>query len=125
MPMPRSVPVSVATVALVGAAVLPAAPASAAATVDRSSDCYFEPGDVPGVDVFFPAKCTFVTSNSGMTTIIGRGGIQPHQDVRRIPPLLWLHGARDRNGEWAGDCHLPPVTGGEVRSFRPHVAPNC
>ena len=73
MPVPRSVlSAAVAAGALVCAVVLPAAPASAAASVDRSTDCYFEPGDVPGVDVLFPARCTFVTSDTGSTTIIGR-----------------------------------------------------
>lgn len=55
---------------------LPAAPASAAAIVLHPGDipdCTFEPGDVPGVDVFFPAACTVVTSASGNVNIVARG----------------------------------------------------
>ena len=36
-------------------------------------DCFFEPGDVPGVDVFFPARCTLVITPSGNTQIIAHG----------------------------------------------------
>lgn len=52
-----------------------ATPASAAAFVLHPGDipCSFEPGDVPGVDVFFPADCTIVTTDAGGTTIVGRG----------------------------------------------------
>lgn len=113
MPMPRSVlSASLATVALVGAAVLPAAPASAAATVDRSSDCYFEPGDVPGVDVFFPAKCTFVTSDSGRTTIIGRARLpEGYSLTETFVGSLPCFGSTGRvtatvSGQVTAICHL-------------------
>ena len=59
------------TLAMAFAVALPAAPATAAATVDHP-ECFFEPGDIPGVDVFFPATCTVVTSDSGITTVVGR-----------------------------------------------------
>jgi hypothetical protein len=60
---------------IVAASTLTAAPASAAAFVSHPEDnsCTFEPGDVPGVDIFFPAKCTIITSDSGITTIVARG----------------------------------------------------
>jgi hypothetical protein len=63
------------TAAMAVSVLLPAAPASAAAIVVHPNDniCFFEPGDVPGVDVFFPAACTIITSDSGNTTIVGRG----------------------------------------------------
>jgi hypothetical protein len=66
-----SLTTSIVGVAAACAVMLPATPASAAAFVDRS-ECTFEPGDVPGVDVFFPAECTIVTSDSGFTTVVAR-----------------------------------------------------
>lgn len=67
-----------AAVVTVGSAALLAmawAPVSAAAIVLHPDEvgCVFEPGDVPGVDVYFPGKCTIVISASGNTTIVGRG----------------------------------------------------
>jgi hypothetical protein len=52
-----------------------AAPASAAAFVQHPDEtsCTFEPGDVPGVDVYFPARCTIVTTDTGRTVIVARG----------------------------------------------------
>jgi hypothetical protein len=35
--------------------------------------CNFEPGDVPGVNVFFPADCLSVVTPSGQATIFARG----------------------------------------------------
>ena len=35
--------------------------------------CYFEPGDVPGVDVLFWAQCTRVFTPSGNIHIVARG----------------------------------------------------
>jgi len=35
--------------------------------------CFFEPGDVPGVDVYFPAECTIVSTDSGATTSVAKG----------------------------------------------------
>jgi hypothetical protein len=59
------------TLAMAVGVLLPAPPATAAATVEHP-ECFFEPGDIPGVDVFFPATCTIVTSDSGITTVVGR-----------------------------------------------------
>lgn len=113
MPMPRSVlSASVAAVALVGAAVLPVAPASAAASVERGADCFFEPGDVPGVDVFFPATCTFVTSDTGSTTIIGRAVLPEGYSLSRtfVGPLPCF-GSTGRvtatvSGQVTAVCHV-------------------
>ncbi|MGY2703744.1 MULTISPECIES: hypothetical protein [unclassified Nocardioides] len=68
----------VAASALAGASasvVLTASPSAAAADVTHSGEqeCFFEPGDVPGVDEFFPADCTIVVSDSGRTTVVARG----------------------------------------------------
>jgi len=64
----------VSAVAVAVAVMLPASPAAGAAIVVHRGEvaCFFEPGDVPGVDVYFEAECTFVTSDSGVTTIVGR-----------------------------------------------------
>jgi hypothetical protein len=50
-------------------------PASAAAFVLTPGElqCFFEPGDVPGVDVFFPGTCSQVVTPSGNSVIVGRG----------------------------------------------------
>src|SRR5690349_15083550 len=63
------------TSAVILASILPVDSASAAAFVQHPEPgaCSFEPGDVPGVDVYFPAACTIVTSGSGSTTIVARG----------------------------------------------------
>ncbi|MGY1615613.1 hypothetical protein ACI797_02605 [Geodermatophilus sp. SYSU D00691] len=52
-----------------------AAPASAAAFVQHPDEtfCFFEPGDVPGVDEFFPAECTIITTDTGRTVVVARG----------------------------------------------------
>jgi hypothetical protein len=62
---------------VVAATVFSTAPASAAAFVQHPDEnsCVFQPGDVPGVDVFFPAACTIVTTDSGVTTIVAKGDL--------------------------------------------------
>jgi hypothetical protein len=49
--------------------------ASAAAFVltPGELECFFEPGDVPGVDVYFAGTCSEVVTPSGNTVIVGRG----------------------------------------------------
>jgi hypothetical protein len=49
--------------------------ASAAAFVltPGELECFFEPGDVPGVDVYFAGTCSQVVTPSGNTVIVGRG----------------------------------------------------
>jgi hypothetical protein len=54
------------------AAALASAPPATAAFIE-DVECFFEPGDVPGVDVFFPAECTQFTSTSGVVTVIAKG----------------------------------------------------
>ena len=64
-----------ALLAAVAVSVFSASPASAAAFVQHPDEtsCSFEPGDIPGVDVFFPAACTIITLGSGQTIIVARG----------------------------------------------------
>jgi len=41
------------------------------------SDCVFEPGDVPGVDVSFPATCLIVFTPTGGLIVNAHGQIPP------------------------------------------------
>ena len=71
--------------AVVATSVIAAAPASAAAFVQHRDEtsCFFEPGDVPGVDVFFPATCTIVTTDTGATIVVAKGEIPGGYDLSR------------------------------------------
>ena len=70
----RRLAVVAGSVAALAVAVAPT-PASAAAFVLTPGElqCFFEPGDVPGVDVFFAGTCSQVVTPSGNTLIVGRG----------------------------------------------------
>jgi len=70
-PVRRAALAAAATAAILGAGLVSAAPASAAFIEDIQ--CSFEPGDVPGVDVFFEGECTQFTSASGIVTILAKG----------------------------------------------------
>jgi hypothetical protein len=60
-------------IALAMSGVLTAPPAMGQAVVDRP-DCFFEPGDVHGVNVSFPTtKCQIVTTPTGKRLIIAKG----------------------------------------------------
>ena len=106
-----SVTSSVVSVAAACAVMMPATPASAAAFVERS-ECTFEPGDVPGVDVFFPAECTIVTSDSGITTIVGRAQLpEGFSLTRTFVGTLPCFGGTGRvtatvSGQVTAVCHL-------------------
>ena len=94
---------------------LPVAPASAAAIVIHPDeiDCTFEPGDVPGVDVFFPAACTIVTSDSGNVTIIARGQLpEGYTLTETFVGTLPCFGDTGRvvattSGQVTATCHFP------------------
>jgi hypothetical protein len=52
----------------------PAFAAGGGAQVAHRVPCLFEPGDVPGVGVFFPATCVIqVATPSGQATVVARG----------------------------------------------------
>jgi|SRR5215213_3263771 len=70
----RRMAIVVGSAAALAVAVAPT-PASAAAFVltPGEFECFFEPGDVPGVDVFFPGSCSLVETPSGNVVIVGRG----------------------------------------------------
>ena len=95
---------------------LPAAPASAAAIVLHPGDipdCTFEPGDVPGVDVFFPASCTVVTSASGNVNIVARGQLpEGYTLTKTFVGTLPCFGdtcmvVATTSGEVTATCHFP------------------
>ena len=99
--------------AMASAVGLPAAPATAAATVDHP-ECFFEPGDIPGVDVSFPATCTIVTSDSGITTVVGRGQLPDGYTLSKtFVGTLPCFGGIGRvtatvSGQVNATCHLMP-----------------
>ena len=94
---------------------LSVAPASAAAIVIHPDEieCTFEPGDVPGVDVFFPAACTIVTSDSGNVTIVARGRLpEGYTLTETFVGTLPCFGdtgrvVATRSGQVTATCHFP------------------
>jgi hypothetical protein len=61
---------------LVSAALTGSASAFRAEVIPHTTDfdvCHFEPGDVPGVNVDFPAACTIVITSSGHVEIAAHG----------------------------------------------------
>jgi hypothetical protein len=71
----RTAVVTAITAAFVLASFVPIA-SGAGATVLKNDvlQCFFEPGDVPGVDVFFPATfCQAVLTPSGNVEIVAHG----------------------------------------------------
>lgn len=69
-------------IALAMSGVLAAPPAMGGAVVDRP-DCFFEPGDIPGVNAFFPAtKCQIVTTPKGKRLIIAKGWLPKRFSLR-------------------------------------------
>ena len=67
---------------------------------------------MPGVDVFFPAKCTFVTSDSGRTTNMGeRGCPEGYSLTETFVGSLPCFGSTGRvtatvSGQVTAICHL-------------------
>ena len=107
-----------AVVPVMGAAAvlaLPAAPAAAAAIVVHpdGANCTFEPGDVPGVDVFFPGECTIVTSDSGNVTIVARGELPAGYSLTEtfVGPVPCFGGTgmivATTSGQVTATCHFP------------------
>jgi hypothetical protein len=67
---------SVVTAGLASAAFTGSASAFRAEVIPHTTDfavCHFEPGDVPGVNVDFPAACTIVITSSGKVEIAAHG----------------------------------------------------
>ncbi len=103
--------------ALAGASasvLMTASPSAAMADVTHrgEQDCFFEPGDVPGVDVFFPAECTIVVSDSGRTTVVGKGqlpdGFSFDRVVRATIPCFGGTGklVATPSGRVTATCHF-------------------
>ena len=91
---------------------LSAVPASAAIVEDV--ECFFEPGDVPGVDVFFPGDCTQVTSTSGVVTIIAKGELPEGFTLERthVGTIPCFGGTgritATKSGQVVATCHFRP-----------------
>jgi hypothetical protein len=75
----RQIKGALAVTAAAAVVVITAQPASAGAIVERTNPtdnpgaCYFEPGDVPGVDAYYDATCTFVHLPSGDWQVVAKG----------------------------------------------------
>lgn len=65
--------VSSALAALLVSPLVPTGSAEGAVVIHQIPGCTFEPGDVPGVNVFFPANCRQVITSSGRVTIVAKG----------------------------------------------------
>jgi hypothetical protein len=98
----------------VGAAAMTAAPAVGKAVVLHPDDlyCNFAPGDVPGVDVSFPATCTIVTSSTGRVSVVGKATLPKGYSVRtRVVAQMPCLGATGRvtatpSGRVTAVCHF-------------------
>ena len=94
---------------------LPAQSASGMAVVvhpDEVAGCAFDPGDVPGVDVSFPARCTLVFLDSGRLQVVARGHLPEGYSLARtfVGPVPCL-GETGRivatvSGQVTAICHL-------------------
>lgn len=75
-------------------------------------DCRFEPGDVPGVDIFFPAKCTLIFRSNGGITVVAHGQLPAGYSLSHtIVTTLPCFGAEGKvtatvSGRVNATCHL-------------------
>jgi hypothetical protein len=104
--------IAIAAAAIVAATTMwSAPPASARATVERF-DCFFEPGDVPGVDVYFEAKCHRTTTPKGRVNITGKGWLPDgfaltHTVVTELPCFGGVgRVTATKSGRVTAVCHL-------------------
>jgi hypothetical protein len=99
-----------------------AVPASAVRTtgiVDHTTTsdegaCFFEPGDVPGVDTFFPATCIFVHVPNGDLQVVARAMLPEGYSLIRpfSGPLASCFGGSGRvvattSGSVQATCRIP------------------
>jgi hypothetical protein len=90
---------------------IPAASAEGAVVVHQIPGCTFEPGDVPGVNAYFPAKCMQVVTPSGRVTIIAKGVLPSGFSLQRTfvgPVPCFGHTGRivaTRSGMVSAICH--------------------
>jgi hypothetical protein len=93
---------------------LPPATVSAGAVVIHPGDvtCTFEPGDIPGLDVYLAARCTIVVAPSGAITIVVHGTLPAGFALpRTFVGIVPCFGGTGRlvattSGEVAATCHL-------------------
>jgi hypothetical protein len=90
----------------------PAAPAQGAVVVHDLPGCTFEPGDVPGVNVYFPPSlCMSITTPSGRVTVVAKGRLPTgftlqHTFVGPVP--CFGHTGRivaTKSGKVSAVCH--------------------
>ena len=96
-----------------------AAEGHAAQVTHQLPGCTFEPGDVPGVDVFFPADCLQVVSPSGRGVVMARGklpsGFSLLHTFQGTLPCTFLgqtvlgHVVATRSGNVRATCHFADV----------------
>jgi hypothetical protein len=107
--------VAAATVALS----VSAQPASAGTIVEHTNDfasCHFEPGDVPGVDASYTAKCVFVHLPSGDLQVIAKGQLPDGYSLSKtfVGPLASCFGGTGRvvattSGVVQATCRISPT----------------
>lgn len=114
--MRRSILAATALLTAGAITVVGAPSASAEAIVIHPSDisCYFEPGDVPGVDVSFPAKCMEVISDSGVVTVVASGQLPAGYSLTKtfVGPVPCFGGTgmitATVSGRVNATCHFMP-----------------
>jgi hypothetical protein len=85
----RQVKGGLVTAVTVATLVMLAQPASAGAIVEHTNPdedpgaCFFEPGDVPGVDASYDAKCTFVHLPSGDLQVVAKSKLPEGYSLRK------------------------------------------
>jgi hypothetical protein len=97
-----------------------AQPASAGAIVEHTNPaenpgaCFFEPGDVPGVDAFYEATCTFVHLPSGDLQVVARSQLPEGYTLEKtyVGELKSCFGGTGRvvattSGQVRATCRIP------------------
>lgn len=107
----RRLAVVVGSAAALAVTVAPTSASAAAFVLTPGElECYFEPGDVPGVDVYFPGTCSEVVTPSGNVVIVGRGELPAGYTVTEtfVGPVPCFGGTgrivATRSGQVAAIC---------------------
>ena len=96
--------------------VIPGRAAAMGATVLHPEEfpCFFEPGDVPGVNVYFPGQCTLIVTPSGNTQIIAHGQLPAGFSLTEtfVGPVPCFGGTGQivatKSGRVNATCHFSP-----------------
>jgi hypothetical protein len=112
--MRRTVQLVVAVLVMLGSSFAFAGSASAAVLHPDENVCFFEPGDVPGVNVFFQGECTIVTTGNGSRNIVARAQLpEGFSLTKTFVGTLPCFGETGRitatvSGQVTATCHLTP-----------------